>query len=120
MFDFSLIDIGETKYTLRFPLSAMIKAERAIGKPLQTMFSPRDMESAFDFKFEDLVTLFKIGMQAEHRDLKETDLESLLMQYLQQGDSMLAQEMQLYILIGKAMGFFRKLPDKPEGKEATK
>lgn len=115
MFDFSLITINEKQYTLRFPLSAMLKAERMLGKPLQEIFTPKNKENIPEFKLAELVILFRIGMQAEQPSMKETDADELLMSYLQSGDSILQQEMFLYVLLGKALGFFRAAVDS-EGK----
>ena len=115
MFDFSLITINEKQYTLRFPLSAMLKAERMLGKPLQEIFTSKNKENIPEFKLAELVILFRIGMQAEQPSMKETDADELLMSYLQSGDSILQQEMLLYVLLGKALGFFRAAVDS-EGK----
>lgn len=115
MFDFSLITIDDKQYTLKFPLSAMLKAERMVGRPLQDIFTPKNKDNIPEFKLAELVILFRIGIQAEHPSIKETQADELLMLYLQSGESILQQEMLLYVLLGKALGFFRVAVDS-EGK----
>lgn len=115
MFDFSLITIDDRQYTLKFPLSAMLKAERMVGRPLQDIFTPKNKENIPEFKLAELVILFRIGIQAEYPSIKETQADELLMSYLQSGESILQQEMLLYVLLGKALGFFRVAVDS-EGK----
>ena len=115
MFDFSLITIDDKQYTLKFPLSAMLKAERMVGRPLQDIFTPKNRDNIPEFKLAELVILFRIGIQAEHPAIKETQADELLMSYLQSGESILQQEMLLYVLLGKALGFFRVAVDS-EGK----
>ena len=115
MFDFSLITIDDKQYTLKFPLSAMLKAERMVGRPLQDIFTPKNKDNIPEFKLAELVILFRIGIQAEHPSIKETQADEHLMLYLQSGESILQQEMLLYVLLGKALGFFRVAVDS-EGK----
>lgn len=115
MFDFSVITIAGTTYTLKFPLSAMLKAERLLGRPLQQAFTPKEEDGVPDYRLSDLVILFRIGIQSEQPEIKEQKADELLMTFLQEGDSILQQEMLLYILLGKAIGFFRAAVDS-EGK----
>ena len=58
MFDFSLITIDDKQYTLKFPLSAMLKAERMVGRPLQDIFTPKNKDNIPEFKLAELVILF--------------------------------------------------------------
>lgn len=108
MLDMAKITIGEKDYLLQFPLSRMIKAEKLLGKPLQIMFSPvsqKDFLSAFNI--EDLLVLFKLGMKENQPQLDGDAVESLFMDFLREGESILQQESLMYSILGKALGFFR-------------
>lgn len=111
MFDFSIITIGDTKYTLKFPLSAMLKAERLLSRPLQEIFTPKDQNAILNCKLSDLVVLFRIGIHEEHKELTDQGADDLFMQFLQEGKTILEQESLLYILLGRALGFFRTAVD---------
>jgi hypothetical protein len=106
MLDMAKITIGEKDYVLRFPLSAMVKAERLIEKPLHVVFTPKQGQLP-DYTLEQLILLFKIGLKAEHKDISDEKAEELLVEYLSEGESILQQSTTLYLILGKALGFFR-------------
>lgn len=106
MLDFASIKVKDKEYTLRFPLKAMIQAERVIGKPLHTIFTP-EKDKLPDYTTEELMVLFRIGIQADQPDIKYEQADDILAEYLQEGDSILTQSVALYAILGKALGFFR-------------
>lgn len=106
MLDSATLQIKDQMYTLRFPLGAMVKAEKALSRPLQVVFTPTEGKIP-DYKIEELIILFRIGLKAEHPEITNEKSDDLLSDFLSEGSSILQQTLMVYLLIGKAMGFFR-------------
>lgn len=111
MLDMSTITIGDEKFVLRFPLKTMVKAEKMLGKPLQKIFTPiqdKKLGTIFpDYEVEDLIVLFRLGLEAEHKDISEKRAEELLTTFLGEGQSLSIQLSILFTILGQALGFFR-------------
>ena len=107
MMDFATLAVDEKTYTLRFPLAYLRLADRTMKRPLHQIFSPEDGKLP-DYRIDELVLLFRIGLKADQPTLTEKDADDILSDFLSEGESMLQQALTLYLLLGKAMGFFRK------------
>lgn len=110
MLDMAVIEIGEEKYTLCYPLSALRKADKIVNTPLNKLFTPQDMNMP-EYDIEDLVYLFRLGLQKEHPTIDNKKADELFEAFLREGKSLLAQSLIMYLQIGKAMGFFRTEAD---------
>ena len=106
MIDLATIKIDEKDYTLRFPLSMMLKAERLVGKPLQLIFSPKK-DAIPEYHLAELLVLFRVGLKADQPEIKDEQADVLFEKFIREGDSILQQTMVMYISLGKALGFFR-------------
>lgn len=111
MLDMATITIEEKDYVLAFPLSAMLKAEKLLGKPLQTMFmTKKDSEGKMvmpDYTLSELLMMFKIGMSTHQPAMSEKELETLFQTFISEGVSLSVQIQVLFMSLGKALGFFR-------------
>lgn len=107
MLDFDVVTIGDNQYTLAFPLKALLKAEKVCSKSLTSFFTPAQNQIP-DISFSDLLALFKVGLNAQYPKIDDAQADKLFYAFLEQGDSIAQQMIILWIILGKAMGFFRK------------
>lgn len=111
MRDQASITIGEKTYTLTFPLGVMVRAEKLLGKSLSKIFTPeKGVDGAPRFpelSLENMIILFKLGLMTEHKEVTENQAEAMLSEFLSDGKNLVQQTGILYVILGKAMGFFR-------------
>lgn len=104
MLDSATIDIGQKTYLLRFSLNELARAEKLVGKPLTTIFIQKDQPV---YEIRDLCIIFKCGLRAEYPKITDEEANELLESYLSEGESVAVQLTFLYLILGKATGFFR-------------